>query len=265
VTAATISIVSHGHSILIRHLLKDLSAQQQIDECRIVITLNLAGEEFDVADYPLLKLTVIRNECPKGFGANHNAAFEFCDSPWFIILNPDIRLPEPGTIRRLIAGTPASGDGIRAPKVGNSDGGVEDSIRLNLTPLSLMRRFLGKREPYSPDRNSRLGSPFYWVGGMCMVINSHVYREIHGFDERIFLYCEDYDICARTYLAGHTIEMMQNVTVIHDAQRDSHRSLKHLRWHLASLLKVWISSPFWRLAVVGQNYDEIEQQPKDAR
>ena len=35
---------------------------------------------------------LVRNAEPKGFGANHNAAFALCDATWFGILNPDLAL-----------------------------------------------------------------------------------------------------------------------------------------------------------------------------
>lgn len=35
-------------------------------------------------------------------------------------------------------------------------------------------------------------------------------------------------------------------TVVHDAQRNSLRPGKHLRWHLTSLVKFWCSATFWR-------------------
>jgi GT2 family glycosyltransferase len=263
VTAATISIVSHGHGAMLRALLSDLSDQQQIGECRVVVTLNLAGEEFKVDDYPLLNITLTCNETPKGFGANHNAAFTYCDSPWFIVLNPDIRLPEPTILRRLISGTPMTSDGIRAPLVGNSEGGLEDSVRGNLSPLSLALRFLGKRDAHSPEGQSKPGRPFYWVAGMCMVVSSQAYKRIGGFDERLFLYCEDYDLCVRAYLAGYSTDLIKNVRVIHDAQRDSHRSFRHLRWHVASLLRVWTSVAFWKLAFSSDDSEVIEQHTND--
>ena len=32
-----------------------------------------------------------------------------------------------------------------------------------------------------------------------------------------------------------------------DAQRESHRSFKHLRWHLGSIPRIWTSPVFWRI------------------
>lgn len=251
-TLATISIVSHGHGAMLHDLLTDLIAQQGIEDCQVVITLNLANECIDPALYPNLTLTVLSNPTPKGFGANHNAAFAHCDAPWFIVMNPDIRLPDPSTLQHLAGNAPAVGDGLLAPVVVNSRGLVEDSVRLNISPWSLLRRVLGQRQRYQPDGPAWIDRPFYWLAGMCMVVNAEPYRAMRGFDERFFLYCEDYDLCARLYLAGYKINILNDVRVIHDAQRDSHRSLAHLRQHLVSLVKAWSSVIFWRIVLADQ-------------
>lgn len=230
-------------------LLTDLSAQQGIENCQVVITLNLANECIDQTLYPNLASTVLRNPTPKGFGANHNAALAHCDAPWFIVLNPDIRLPDPSTLQRLIENSPAAGDGVLAPVIMNSRALAEDSVRLNISPWSLLRRVLGQRQRYQPSGPAKVDRPFYWLAGMCMVVNAEAYRTMRGFDERFFLYCEDYDLCARLYLAGYKINVLNNVRVIHDAQRNSHRSLAYLRRHLVSLVKVWSSVTFWRIVL----------------
>lgn len=229
---------------MLHHLLTDLNDQDGIERCHIVVTLNLANEPLDVTVYPNLKITVLRNPVPKGFGANHNAAFSYCDSPWFIVLNPDIRLPEYRTVLKLTS-QPAVTTGLLAPIVINSAGTVEDSVRQNLSPWSLLGRAFGLRKRNLPDGTAYRGRPFYWLAGMCLVVNTDAFRHIGGFDERYFLYCEDYDLSARLYLAGYSIGVASEVSVIHDAQRDSHRSFRHLRWHIESLVRVWLSMPFW--------------------
>lgn len=246
-TTATISIVSHGHGDLLQRLLRDLSIQHSIDHCRIVVTLNLPGEPFDQAAHAGLALTVRRNAVPKGFGANHNAAFSHCDAPLFVILNPDIRLPDTRAISRLVgSGMPS---GLLAPSVTNFAGHPEDSVRRNLSPWSLARRALGFDRAPVAQTTTRVGQPFFWVAGMFVVVEADAFRRVNGFDEQFFLYCEDYDLCARLYSAGYTLRITADVKAIHDAQRDSHRSLRHLRWHVTSLLKVWTSAAFWRVTL----------------
>lgn len=251
-SASTLSVVSHGHGLLLTHLLRDLAEQEGIGEHLVIVTLNLPDEVFDASAHPGLRLLVIRNTTPKGFAANHNAAFRQSVGTWFAVLNPDLRLLDPGTLRRLFAApAAASRVALRAPVVLNSAGRPEDSVRKNLTPWSLLRRAAGlDRKPRRPEGPIQRGRPFFWLAGMLLVIDRAAYRQIGGFDARYFLYCEDCDLCARLYVAGFALEVDQAVHVVHDAQRDSHRSFKHLRWHLTSLVKYWLSKGFWKLGLL---------------
>jgi N-acetylglucosaminyl-diphospho-decaprenol L-rhamnosyltransferase len=242
----TISIVSHGHGVLLRNLLLDLAGQSVAASFDVIVTLNLADEVVEPSDFFGLRLKILRNPQPKGFGANHNAAFAHCCTQWFLIVNPDIQLPESGAVERLVRSGHAAG-GLTAPRVTNSAGVPEDSIRRNLTPWSLVRRAAGlDREPLSA-RTTRLGEPFFWLAGMFLFVDSDAFRAVGGFDERFFLYCEDYDLCVRLYNEGFPLTIIDHIHVVHDAQRDSHRSSRHLKWHLSSLMKVWTSRAFWRL------------------
>jgi GT2 family glycosyltransferase len=249
---STLSVVSHGHGPLLANLLGDLAHQNGIDDHLVVVTLNLADEVFNESAHPGLRLLVIRNTIPRGFGANHNAAFRQSVGTWFAVLNPDLRLPDRDTLHRLFAPPAAESQvALRAPIVLNSAGMPEDSVRPNLTPWSLLRRAVGlDRQRCVLKGPIRRGEAYYWLAGMVLVIDRAAYRQIGGFDERFFLYCEDCDLSARLYIAGFTLEVDQAVQVIHDAQRDSHRSLTHLRWHLGSLLRYWTSEAFWRLALL---------------
>lgn len=237
----TISIVSHGHGPLIRQLLGDLAGQAGIENWLVLVTLNIPEPFEDIAG---LRLRVIRNDAPKGFGANHNAAAALAEGALFVIVNPDIRLPGHETLRRIAeldwGGKPA----LRAPVVVAPDGAREDSVRANLSPPNLVRRAAGRASGWEVDPD---GPGFFWLAGMFLIAPLDRFRALGGFDERFRLYCEDYDLCARWRIADGRIELIRDLCVVHDARRDSRRSLRHLRWHLASLLRVWASAPFWRV------------------
>jgi len=248
VSECTLSIVSHGHGPLLDRLMKDIAALPSSADSRIVLTLNVRDEAFDAADYPGLDIVVIRNEKPKGFGANHNAAFAHCRTPWFVILNPDLRFTCGDPFPALTKSAGASGLKAIAPIIVDSAGHQEDSVRSNLTPTSLLVRQLLKRKvAVDSSFPSSRGNRFYWLAGMFMMIDSGAFADVHGFDERFFLYCEDYDLCARLYARGHALGTEPSQKVIHEAQRDSHRSRQHMKWHLQSLYKVWTSRAFWRI------------------
>jgi N-acetylglucosaminyl-diphospho-decaprenol L-rhamnosyltransferase len=246
----TLSIVSHGHGPLLARLLSDLVAMPGLAQVRLIVTLNLVDEVFDTADFAPLRITVLRNAEPLGFGANHNAAFQHCKTPWFAVMNPDLRLPENPFPALFDAAERWPDIAALAPRVLGPSGEPEDAVRSNLTPASLLaRRLIGHREPLAMDEPTGPGKRFFWLAGMFLLLRASAFRSVGGFDARYFMYCEDYDLCARLYSAGHSLAVATRATVVHEAQRDSHRSIKHLRWHLVSLIKVWTSAAFWRITV----------------
>lgn len=240
----TISIVSHGHDEFVANLLHDLSRQTLADRVDVVLTLNIP-EAFDPSAFDRLRMRIIRNDRPKGFGANHNDALRTATTPWVLVMNPDIRLDDDALIETLIARHGKDRTGMVAPLIRNSLGELEDSIRRNLDPFSLLGRVAARRH-VAVDPASDAGR-FFWVAGMFMALPLPVWREVGGFDEGFFLYCEDYDLCARLIMRGYRIEFDQTIHAIHDAQRSSRKSTKYLRWHITSLFRVWTSAYFWRI------------------
>ena len=83
-------MVSHGQGNLIRDLLSDL-AGLPCHNFEVIVTLNLPENESLYAEYDL-PLKIIKNESPKGFGENHNAAFLVSEGLFFAVVNPDIRI-----------------------------------------------------------------------------------------------------------------------------------------------------------------------------
>ncbi|WP_119354256.1 glycosyltransferase [Azohydromonas sediminis] len=233
-TLVTLSVVSHGQGALVRHFLADL--RQGVDApFEVILTLNIPEDEAFLDEHRGLPLLVLRNRVPKGFGANHNAAFRIARGTHFAIVNPDIRaqrlrlapLLETLEQRRVAA---------CAPQVLAPDGRVEDSARRFPTAWRLLRRLLLRRR--GPDYRWG-GDPVDvdWLAGMFVLFRRDAYEAVSGFDERYFMYLEDVDICRRLKRLGWRVVLDSRSTVVHFAQRRSHRDVRHLRWHLRSTLR----------------------------
>lgn len=233
----TLSIVSHGQAALIRLLLEDLARLAGSSPIRFetLITLNLPEAEtlfLRPVPYPF-PVRFIHNATPKGFGGNHNAAFDQATGQYFAIVNPDIRLNTwtPEGLLQLFS-NPAVG--AVAPVVLSMEGKVEDSVRRFPTLARLARRsLLRQRAPDYVWQDTPIRVD--WVAGMFVVFRPEAYRAVRGFDDRrFFMYMEDVDICDRLGRAGWQVLLQPAVSVIHDARRASRKSLKHMRWHLTS-------------------------------
>lgn len=241
----SISIVSHGQMNLVNDLLTDIELYCQGFSYEVLLTLNIDepmhANIADITD----KLTVIRNAVPKGFGANHNQAFQRVAGEYFCVLNPDIRLRN-NPFPELIDGIAQHKLGVCAPMVLNPAGSVEDSARRFPTPFQLISKALGFRAAQSYPMTGRLIHPD-WVGGMFMLFPSSIYRKICGFDESYFLYYEDVDICARLYLNAMNVGLLPDVHVVHMAQRASHKNRRYFVMHIQSIVNFFFSWRYVRL------------------
>jgi len=87
----SVSIVSHGHAELAAQLFDDLRVHKP-NGIEVILTLNIEEAlPFDPDSFPFCVKT-IRNASPRGFAANHNAAFGASGGNFFCVLNPDIRV-----------------------------------------------------------------------------------------------------------------------------------------------------------------------------
>ncbi|MFV0672992.1 glycosyltransferase family 2 protein [Variovorax sp. tm] len=231
----TISIVSHGQLALVLPLLEQLDRYSRAVIDKVLLTLNIPEADLLAGRSWGFEVERIENASAKGFGANHNQAFERCGTEWFLVLNPDIRFDSDVLSPLLAQAAPDAG--LLTPRILEPGKTEPEPHRALLTPLEIVgRKKPGYVRPTVPA----------WIPGLFMLFRSEAYRRVGGFDEKFFMYGEDFDICARTRLAGWKLQVGENLLARHDAQRESHRSRKYLYWHVTSLLKVWLSVSFWR-------------------
>ncbi|MDH6167564.1 N-acetylglucosaminyl-diphospho-decaprenol L-rhamnosyltransferase [Variovorax boronicumulans] len=231
----TISIVSHGQLALVQPLLDQLERHSRASIAKVVLTVNIPEPDVLAGQSWGFEVERIENASPKGFGANHNQAFGRCGTPWFLVLNPDIRFDSDVLAPLIVQAAPDAG--LMTPRILEPGKSTPEPHRALLTPFEI----LGRNKPgYVPPTVPA------WIPGLFMLFRSNAYRQIGGFDERFFMYGEDFDICARIRLAGWKLQVGEDLLARHDAQRASHRSKRYLYWHVTSLLKVWRSGAFWR-------------------
>jgi GT2 family glycosyltransferase len=230
----TLSVVSHGQNALVNQLLGDIR-KFCADRVALVLTENIPDATPLATSGLGCPVERIANNGIKGFGANHNAAFARCRTPYFCVVNPDIRLPvDPFPVLAAALGNEQIG--VVGPLVRSPAGSVEDSARRFPTVVSLLKKiFVERRQPdYPVDCGPQ---EVDWVAGMFMLFRSDAYRAMGGFDEAYFLYYEDVDLCRRLHAAGRTVHYVPAAEVVHDAQRASRRNPQLALHHLSSALR----------------------------
>lgn len=237
----TISIVSHGDSKKVLHLLESICKYEQARSIQVIITDNLGNEVSFIDDSPWSSVVILRNKIPFGFARNHNQAFGLCDSDYFCILNPDVVF-EQEVFTHLIELLKSDKADIVAPAIVDSSGVLQDSFRSMPVPVEILRRRLPGYQfvPASADTKGLIYPD--WIAGIFLLLGNDTYRKLGGMNESYRLYFEDVEFCTRARLAGLNLCVDTRKHVRHDANRASRKKLIYLLWHIQSAVRFFTSS-----------------------
>lgn len=181
-----------------------------------------------------------------GYGSAHNIGIRKAiaiGAKYHIVLNPDIQF-KPEILDELISYMDGHVDTVYIlPKVLYPNGEMQYLCKLLPTPFDLIfRRFFPSIGPIKKinDRyilkdcgyNRIINPPC--LSGCFMFMRTSILEE-HGllFDERFFMYCEDFDLVRRLHKVGKTI-FYPHVTIIHNYAKESYKNKKLLIQHIRS-------------------------------
>jgi len=163
-------------------------------------------------------VTVLRAARNLGFGRGANAGFAQVAMPFGLLLNADARLT-PGVLEALVEAAHRYPDaGLLAPEIFGDDGALQ----------------FGHALPYTPQRGRFMPMPagdccMDYVGGSAMFFRMSAFQAVCGFDDAIFLYGEDDDICMRLTAAGQALIHVAGCRVLHAGGKSTTPSAR-LEW-----------------------------------
>lgn len=221
-----------------------------VNICAIIITFN-SGEVIDACLKNLLEIGVkplvidnnssdntleivkslnvdfIKNEKNQGFGRANNIGAKNTNAEWLLFINPDLEIKKPAFDEFMKAIENYPNAGMYGPKIIEPDG------RVFLQPRSLLSpEFLNKAKTINAIGDCAV--PF--LSGACMLIKCEIFNKIGGFDENIFLFYEDDDLCRKLMDKGLSLIYIHEAVVNH-LRGGSSRKLKghsqKVRYHLA--------------------------------
>ena len=181
-----------------------------------------------------------------GYGKANNIGIEKAiaeGSEYHVVLNPDLQF-EPEILDELETYADAHPDVVyMLPEVLNEEGEVQRLCKLLPTPADLIfRRFFPQRGIFarSNERYTLADSGYDRIidppclSGCFMFMRVHALEE-HAlrFDERFFMYCEDFDLIRRLHRVGRTI-YYPAVHIIHRESKASYKNGKMLAAHIVS-------------------------------
>lgn len=174
----------------------------------------------------------------RGYGAGHNAALKqsiAAGIPYHLVLNPDVYF-DPGTLEKLmdyLAQHPEIGNLM--PKVLYPDGSLQYLCKLLPTPYDWIGRRFNPLKKMVARRNRLFELQFTgykhimevpYLSGCFMLLNTKAIQDTGFFDEKIFMYGEETDLCRRLIAAGYKTVFFPGATIYHVFEKGSHKSFR---------------------------------------
>ncbi len=202
-------------------------------------------------------VTLIKSCKNLGFGGGNNLGAKNAKGKYILIINPDVSVNE-DSIQKMVDHMDKNPDiGVLGPRQVYPNGTLQDSCRRDMKffDLILKRTFLGKIPSFKKRISSYTMKDFDHsktaevdlLVGSCFLLPRKLYEEIGGFDERYFLFMEDFDLCKKARLAGKKVVYYPEAEVTHNHKRLSGGSVfsllgKKVFWiHISSAIKY-----FWK-------------------
>jgi hypothetical protein len=224
ISKVDIVVVSYNTRDLLEKCLR--SCDKHARAARVFVVDNASGDgsaKMVEEKFPRVTLTALKENI--GFGPANNVGLAQGRGPFVLCLNPDAELTE-GALEELIEELYEHRDcAIVGPMLHNPDGTFQLSCRRLPTVLRNFWVYAGMTARY-PDRFQWLHS---WlteeehrhalevgmVSGACF-LTRRVYLETVGhFDEDLFMYEEEMDLCLPAYRRGMSVRYCRDAVVIH--------------------------------------------------
>jgi N-acetylglucosaminyl-diphospho-decaprenol L-rhamnosyltransferase len=173
--------------------------------------------------FPSVRLVELEENI--GFGAANNVGMEVASGRWLLLLNSDA-WPVGEAIERLAAfGEAHPRAGIVGPRLRNTDGSLQPSVRGHPTLWRIATEYLFLRRlaPRSRALNAFYGGGFDHASvrevevlkGAVLLVRREASEAVGGFDPAYFMYGEEMDLCYRVREAGWAVVFDPDAEFVH--------------------------------------------------
>lgn len=220
----SVVIVTYNSSSLIADCLDAIPAG-----LRVIVVDNASPDDTaSIAEAHPRQPVVIRMEDNQGFGRAANRGLAMAETDFGLLLNVDLVLG-PGCIDGLLAAAKRYPDAaILSPEIREPDGQLQFGRHPHLSPLFPAHGW-SDIEPAGDCCAA-------YAGGASMFIRLQAFRDVGCFDDQLFLFGDDDDLCLRLTKAKWSLIHVAGVTASHLSGGSSSgvdRLLYWKQWHMA--------------------------------
>jgi GT2 family glycosyltransferase len=223
----SIVIVNYRSADEVIACLASLYRQDHGRPIEVIVVDNASGDggpERIKAAFPAARVLLMRHNV--GFGAGNNAGLTVARGEFLLLLNPDTEMPDAvlRTVVERLETEPAIGM-IGVPQDIGGGAMLSGALRFKepvsfllraVLPAAIVGRIVPRHGNRYEDRGVREEFDCDAVVGCFMATRRDVLAASGAFDDRIFMYAEELELCHRVRRAGYRVLHMGALSVIHN-------------------------------------------------
>lgn len=231
----------------IRLILEHYGKEVKNKEFEIIVVDN-ASEDSSVQFLEKIRgIKLIKNRENYGFSKGCNIGAKKAQGEYVLFFNSDARIEDQGLTKMIYFLQRNSKVGVLGGKLINFDGSQQASCGnfyslINL-PL-IFSEWIGFRKKPAKIQNVD------WVSGGSMMIRRELFEELKGFDEKLFMYMEDMELCFRVKKRGFQTFFFPDIKIVHRELGSSNRSFAVNQIYKGILYFFRKHKPYWQYLII---------------
>lgn len=212
----------------VRSVISQYKQELEKKEFEIIVIDNNSSDDSAEAinklQLSINNLRLIRNKENVGFGKGCNLGARAAKGKYILFLNSDTQVLDKGFLSMANFLDKNAKVAILGGKLESNDGYTQRSCGQFYNLFNLIIMLLGLERfgflRSSPNKIQKVD----WVSGACMMVRSDVFKNLAGFDEKLFMYVEDMEICYRAKKLGFLTYFYPNLSLRHKSLGSSSRT-----------------------------------------
>jgi len=239
----SVVVLSWNTLELLRACLASLDVARRVLPLQVIVVDNASDDgSADMVAAEFAWAELLRNPVNDGYARGNNLGAARATAPWLMLLNSDTEVPPDvlPTLRDFLASHPDYG-GV-APLLHHADGTVQRSCK-RFPTLGVALFFDTYFERWFPQ-NKVL--PRYFMSDFdhehsadvdqppaaAFLLSRAHWEQLGGFDERLWLFFNDVDLCRRLHARGLKIRYLAEARILHHEGKSTSRFHEMGReWH----------------------------------
>lgn len=229
----SIVILNYKTKHLLRLAIKNIHNLQLPFSYEIIVVDNASQDgSVEMVEQLYPEVVLISNPENTGHAHGNNIGIAQAKGEYLLIMNTDIIFSTEKDISNILEYMKAHPKvGLVGPQLRNGDGTVQNSCfrpYSRMTPI-YRRTPLGKYSFARQDLARHLMTDFDhatirevdWLLGACLFTRRAVIEKVGAFNEDIFLYFADFELCDRLRFHGYSVIYFPDVNIVHYHRRES--------------------------------------------